>query len=75
VEQKRIDILAKNLSRFPQPRDLGRIHSVFNEPIYHIMTEIKNKTFFSWPTPLGGDPSKRDPNKYCSYYREKGHMT
>uniref|UniRef100_A0A2N9HA42 Integrase catalytic domain-containing protein n=1 Tax=Fagus sylvatica TaxID=28930 RepID=A0A2N9HA42_FAGSY len=21
-----------------------------------------------------GDPSKRDPNKYCSYHRDKGHM-
>jgi hypothetical protein len=39
------------------------------------MAEIKNEPFFSWPTLLGGDPSKRDPNKYCSYHREKGHMT
>ena len=74
MEQKRTDILAKNLSRFPQSRDLGGIHPVFNEPIYCIMVEIKNGHFFSWPTPLGGYLSKRDSNKYCSYLREKGHM-
>jgi hypothetical protein len=36
---------------------------------------LKNEPFFLWPTPFGGDPSKRDLNKYCSYHREKGHMT
>ena len=39
------------------------------------MSEIKNEPFFIWPTPLGGDPSRRDPNKYCSYHRKNGHMT
>jgi hypothetical protein len=39
------------------------------------MAEIKNKPFFSWPAPLSGNPSKRDPNKYCTYHKEKGHMT
>ena len=48
---------------------------VFNLPIYHIMGDIKNEPFFIWHAPLGGDPSRSDPNKYCSYHREKGHMT
>ena len=39
------------------------------------MADIKNEPFFSWPALLGGDPSKKDPNKYCSYHREKDHMT
>ena len=75
VEQRKAELLAKNLTRLPRPRELGGIHTVFNESIYHIMAEIKNEPFFIWPTPLGGDPSKRDPNKYCSYHRDKGHMT
>ena len=75
MEQRRTDIPAKNPGRFSQLRDLGGVHMVFNDPIYRIMAEIKNEPFFSWPTPLGGDPSKRDPNKYCSYHREKCHMT
>ena len=75
MEQRRVDLPAKNPTRFPRPRELGGVHMVFNEPIYRIMAEIKNELFFIWPTPLGGDPSKRDPNKYCSYHRDKGHMT
>uniref|UniRef100_A0A2N9I550 Uncharacterized protein n=1 Tax=Fagus sylvatica TaxID=28930 RepID=A0A2N9I550_FAGSY len=39
------------------------------------MGDIKNEPFFMWPAPLGGDPTRRDPNKYCSYHIEKGHMT
>ena len=75
TEQKRAELPAKNPTRFPRPRELGRVHMVFNEPIYRIMAEIKNEPFSIWPTPLGGDPSKKDPNKYCSYHRDKGHMT
>jgi hypothetical protein len=75
MEQRRAKLPAKNPTRFPRPRELGGVHTVFNEPIYRIMAEIKNKPFFIWPTPLGRDPSKRDPNKYCSYHRDKGHMT
>jgi hypothetical protein len=75
MEPRRVESPSKNPTRFPRPKELGRVYTVFNEPIYRIMAEIKNESFFSWPTPLGGDPSKRDPNKYCSYHREKGHMT
>jgi hypothetical protein len=51
------------------------IRFLTNQPIYRIMGDIKNEPFFMWPVPLGGDPTRRDPNKYCSYHREKGHMT
>ena len=75
TEQKRAELPPRNPTRFPQPKELGRVYTVFNEPIYRIMSEIKNEPFFIWPAPLGEDPSRRDPNKYCSYHREKGHMT
>ena len=75
TEQRRTELPAKNLARFPWPRELGKVHTVFNEPIYCIMADIKNEPFFSWPTPFSGDPLKKDPNKYCSYHREKDHMT
>ena len=74
-EKKRAELPAKNPTRFPRPREVGRVYTVFNEPIYRIMAAIKNELVFVWPTPLGGDPSKRDSNKYCSYHRDKGHMT
>uniref|UniRef100_A0A2N9HIN5 Integrase catalytic domain-containing protein n=1 Tax=Fagus sylvatica TaxID=28930 RepID=A0A2N9HIN5_FAGSY len=75
MEPKRAELPPRNPTRFPRPRELGRVYMVFNEPVYRIMAAIKNEPFFIWPTPLGGDPSKKDPNKYCSYHREKGHMT
>ena len=75
TEQKRAELPPRNPTRFPQPKELGRVYTVVNEPIYRIMSEIKNESFFIWPAPLGEDPSRRDPNKYCSYHREKGHMT
>ena len=74
TKPKRAELPPRNPTRFPQPRELGRVYTVFNIPIYQILATIKNEPFFIWPTPLGGDPSKRDPNKYCSYLREKGHM-
>jgi hypothetical protein len=75
MEPRKAEPPPKNPTCFPRPKELGRVYTVFNEPIYRIMAEIKNESFFSWPTPLGGDSSKRDLNKYCSYHKEKGHMT
>ena len=75
MEPRKAELPPKNPTRFPLPRELGGVRMVFNEPIYRIMAKIKNEPFFIWPTPLGGDPSKRDPNKYCSYHRDTGHMT
>uniref|UniRef100_A0A2N9F8L8 Uncharacterized protein n=1 Tax=Fagus sylvatica TaxID=28930 RepID=A0A2N9F8L8_FAGSY len=75
TEQKRAEIPPRNPARFPRPKEAGGVYTVFNQPIYRIMGDIKNEPFFMWPAPLAGDPTRRDPNKYCSYHREKGHMT
>uniref|UniRef100_A0A2N9ESA7 RNase H type-1 domain-containing protein n=1 Tax=Fagus sylvatica TaxID=28930 RepID=A0A2N9ESA7_FAGSY len=75
TEQKRVEIPPRNSTCFPRPKEAGRIYTIFNQPIYRIMGDIKNEPFFMWPAPLGGDPMRRDPNKYCSYHKEKGHMT
>ncbi len=75
MKQKRAEVPPRNPTHFPRPKETGRIYMVFNKLIYRIMSEIKNEPFFMWPTPLGGDPSRRDPNKFCSYHRENGHMT
>ena len=75
VEPRKPKPPIKSQRHFPQPRNLGGIHTIFNETIYRIMAEIKNEPFFSWLIPLGGDPSRRDQNKYYTYHREKGHIT
>uniref|UniRef100_A0A2N9FUL1 RNase H type-1 domain-containing protein n=1 Tax=Fagus sylvatica TaxID=28930 RepID=A0A2N9FUL1_FAGSY len=66
----------ETLPVFQDPKKQAEyIRFLTNQPIYRIMGDIKNEPFFMWHVPLGGDPTKRDPNKYRSYHREKGHMT
>lgn len=50
-------------------------NTVFTEHIYKVMSKIKDKQFFKWPKAIPSDPSRRDPDKYCSYYKDHGHMT
>uniref|UniRef100_A0A2N9G140 Uncharacterized protein n=1 Tax=Fagus sylvatica TaxID=28930 RepID=A0A2N9G140_FAGSY len=45
------------------------------EPIYKVMEKIKREPFFVWPPKMLGNPLMKDGNLYCSYHREKGHMT
>ncbi len=49
--------------------------TVFKEPIYKVMEKIKREPFFIWPPKMLGNPALKDGNLYCSYHREKGHMT
>jgi hypothetical protein len=49
--------------------------TVFKEPIYKVMEKIKKEPFFVRPLKMLGNPATRDGNLYCSYHREKGHMT
>ena len=39
------------------------------------MSKINEKPFFKWPRAMPSDPSRRDPDKYCSYHKDHGHMT
>ncbi|XP_050242539.1 uncharacterized protein LOC126691563 [Quercus robur] len=47
----------------------------FKEPIHKILDRIKNESFFRWSNKMGGDPSWRNQNLYCTYHRDKGHTT
>ena len=49
--------------------------TVFKEPIYKVMEKIKRESFFVWPPKMVGNPALKDGNLYCSYHRERGHMT
>ena len=65
----------------PRPRrdlqepevQLGEVNVVFKEPVHNIVDRIKNEPFFRWPNKMGGDPSRRNQNLYCTYHRDKGH--
>ena len=37
-----------------------RVDTIFKEPIYRFLNQIKDKDYFKWPSKMIGDPSKRD---------------
>ena len=45
----------------------------FKEPVPEILDRIKNEPYFRWLSKIGGDPSRRNQNLYCTYHRDKGH--
>ena len=52
-------------------KTLEGINTVFKDPIYKILPQIRDKPYFKWPLKLGGDPSTRDPKRFWSYHKEK----
>ena len=48
---------------------------MFKELIHRIFDRIKHEPFFRWSNKMGGDPSKRNQNLYCTYHQDKGHTT
>ena len=54
---------------------MGEVNVVFKEPVHKIVDRIKNEPFFRWPNKMGGDPSRRNQNLYCTYHKDKGHTT
>ena len=48
---------------------------MFKEPLHKILKQIKNKPYFQWPSKMGGDPSRRNQNLYCTYHRGKRHTS
>ena len=54
---------------------LGEVNTMFKEPVHRIINWIKNESYFRWSKKMGGDPSRRNHNLYCTYHRDKGHTT
>ena len=51
------------------------VNVAFKEPVHKSLDRIKNESFFRWPNKMGGDPSWRNQNLYCTYHKDKGHTT
>ena len=51
------------------------VNVALKEPVHKILDRIKNESFFRWPNKMGGDPSRRNQNLYCTYHKDKGHPT
>jgi hypothetical protein len=60
-----------------QPREgtCMAVHTVFKQPIYRLLPFIKDQPYFEWPAKMPGDPAIREGKPYCSYHRERGHLT
>ena len=43
--------------------------------MHKIVDWIKNEPFFRWLNKVGGDPSRRNQNLYCTDHRDKRHTT
>jgi len=54
---------------------LGKVNVTFKESIHRIVDRIKNEPYFRWSNKMGGDPSRRNQNLYCTYHRDNGHTT
>lgn len=51
------------------------VNIIFKEPIYEVMGKINDNPFLKWPKAMPSDPSRKDPDKLCSYRKDHGHMT
>ena len=54
---------------------MGEVNVTFKEPIHKIIDRIKHEMYFRWLNKMGGDPSRRNQNLYCTYHQDKGHTT
>lgn len=62
--------------RIQEPSDRAReVNVLFKELVHKILEQIKNGPYFQWPSKMGGDPSRRNQNLYCTYHWDKGHIT
>ncbi|XP_028056648.1 uncharacterized protein LOC114260677 [Camellia sinensis] len=51
------------------------ITTVFNKPIYRIISEIRNEPYVQWPAKLGEAQKGYDERSRCTFHDEKGHRT
>ncbi|XP_030970542.1 uncharacterized protein LOC115990915 [Quercus lobata] len=67
---------SKKNFRMQEPEaQIEGVNVAFKEPVHKILDRIKNELFFRWSNKMGGDPSRKNQNLYCTYHRDKGHTT
>jgi hypothetical protein len=66
---------SKRSAEQPRVGTCMAVHTVFKQPIYRLLPFIKDQPYFEWPAKMPGDPATREGKPYCSYHRERGHLT
>ena len=54
---------------------IEEVNVAFKKPIHKILEWIKNEPYFWRSSKMGGDPTRRNQNLYCTYHWDKGHTT
>ncbi|XP_034197137.1 uncharacterized protein LOC117612560 [Prunus dulcis] len=50
-------------------------HTMSTVPIHQILAQVKNKHWLKKPSPLKGNPAKKDTSRYCEFHEGHNHYT
>ncbi|CAL8155470.1 unnamed protein product [Prunus armeniaca] len=68
----------ENGKRRSQPQECAPIeksYTKFTIPIHQILTQIKDMPWLKKPSPLKGNPTKKDTSRYYTFHEGHGHYT
>ncbi|XP_030931175.1 uncharacterized protein LOC115957077 [Quercus lobata] len=63
----------RDFSRQARQANMQAVNAVFREPVQQVLEQVKNESFFKWPSKMAEDSSKRNQNLYCHYHQDHGH--
>ncbi|CAL9000655.1 unnamed protein product, partial [Prunus brigantina] len=83
IAAKKADQAAKQASqengkRISQPQEgapAAESYTKFTIPIHQILAQVKDMPWLMKPSPLKGNPTKKDTSKYCTFHEGHGHYT
>ncbi|CAL9003192.1 unnamed protein product [Prunus brigantina] len=83
IAAKKADQAAKQASqengkRISQPQEgapAAESYTKFTIPIHQILAQVKDMPWLKKPSPLKGNPTKKDTSKYCTFHEGHGHYT
>ncbi|XP_023878071.1 uncharacterized protein LOC111990521 [Quercus suber] len=62
--------------RIQEPKaQVEEVNVTFKELVHRIVDKFKHESYFKWLNKMGGDPSRRNQNLYCTYHKDKVHTT
>ncbi|CAL2258372.1 unnamed protein product [Prunus armeniaca] len=68
----------ENGKRRSQPQECAPVEKSyikFTIPIHQILTQVKDMPWLKKPSPLKGNPTKKDTSRYCTFHEGHGHYT
>ncbi|XP_008222463.1 PREDICTED: uncharacterized protein LOC103322337 [Prunus mume] len=83
IATKKADQIAEQASqengkRRSQPQggaSAAESYTKFTIPIHQILAQVKDMPWLKKPSPLKGNPTKKDTSRYCTFHEGHGHYT